>query len=60
MASISLTTPGTTWVILSPDEKFFGTKYFAGDGNSVITPLAPKPGFRAWTDDFSNIITIIK
>jgi len=51
---------GTTWVILSPDEKFFATKYFAGDESSVITPLAPKSGFHAWTDDFSNIITIIK
>jgi len=51
---------GTTWVILSRDEKFFDTKYFAGDYGSVITPLVPTPGFRAWTDDFSNIITIIK
>ena len=47
-------------MILSPDEKFFDTKYFAGDETSIITPLLPKPGFRAWTDDFSNIITIIK
>lgn len=39
---------GATWVILSPDEE------------SVIAPLLPKPGFHAWTDDFSNIITIIK
>jgi SAM-dependent methyltransferase len=51
---------GTTWVILSPDEKFFETKYFAGDETSVITRLAPKPDFHGWTDDFSNIITIIK
>ncbi len=51
---------GTTWVILSPDDKFFDTKYFAGNETSIITPLLPKPGFRAWTDDFSNIITIIK
>ena len=51
---------GTTWVILSSDEKFFDTKYFAGDESSVITRLAPQPGFHAWTDDFSNIITIIK
>ena len=31
---------GTTWAILSPDEKFFDTKYFEGDGSSVIKPLA--------------------
>ena len=47
-------------MILSPDEKFFDTKYFAGDESSMITPLAPQPAFHAWTDDFSNIITIIK
>jgi hypothetical protein len=47
-------------VILSPDEKFFDTKYFAGDESSAITPLTPKPGFHGWTDDFSNIVTIIK
>ena len=51
---------GTTWVVLSADEKFFDTTYFAGDWSSVITPLAPRPGFHGWTDDFSNIITIIK
>ena len=31
-----------------------------GDESSMITPLAPKPGFIAWTGDFSNIITITK
>ncbi len=51
---------GTTWVILSPDEKFFDTTYFQGDGSSIIKPLSPTPGFQGWTDDFSNIITIIK
>jgi SAM-dependent methyltransferase len=51
---------GTTWVILSADEKFFDTAFFQGDGSSIIKPLLPKPGFQGWTDDFSNIITIIK
>jgi SAM-dependent methyltransferase len=51
---------GTTWVILSADEKFFDTSFFQGDGSSIIKPLLPKPGFQGWTDDFSNIITIIK
>jgi len=51
---------GTTWVILSANEKFFDTTYFQGDGSSIIKPLLPKPGFQGWTDDFSNIITIIK
>ncbi len=51
---------GTTWAILSANEKFFDTSYFQGDGSSIIKPLLPKPGFQGWTDDFSNIITIIK
>jgi len=51
---------GTTWAVLSPDEKFFDTTFFAGDSNSVIQTLSPKPGFQGWTDDFSNIISIIK
>ena len=51
---------GTTWVILAANEKFFDTPFFQGDGSSIIKPLLPKPGFQGWTDDFSNIITIIK
>ena len=48
------------WAILSPTEKFFETKSFEGDRNTTIAPLLPKSGFRGWTDDFSNIISIIK
>lgn len=51
---------GTTWVVLSADEKLFETKFFQGDSGSVVTQLMPKPGFPGWTDDFSNIVTIIK
>jgi len=51
---------GTTWTILSPNESFFAGKHFADTSSSFVTPLAPKPGFRAWTDDFSNIITILR
>ncbi len=51
---------GTTWAILAANEKFFDTTFFQGDGSSIIKPLLPKPGFQGWTDDFSNIITIIK
>ena len=51
---------GTTWAILSPNEEFFESKNFAGDSNSIVSPLLPTPGFPAWTDDFSNIISIIK
>ena len=51
---------GTTWVVLSADEKLLGTKFFDGDSNSEIQPLWAKPGFQGWTDDFSNIVSIIK
>jgi len=51
---------GTTWTILSPDDRFFDSKNFAGNPSSLVLPLTPKPGFRAWTDDFSNIMSIIK
>jgi hypothetical protein len=48
------------WAILSSKEKFFDSKFFEDDSNTTIQPLLPKPGFQGWTDDFSNIITIIK
>jgi hypothetical protein len=50
----------TNWVVLSPDAKFFDTKFFEGDSNSVIQPLIAQPGFQGWTDDFNNIVSIIK
>jgi hypothetical protein len=51
---------GTTWVILAAEEGFFDTTFFQGEGSSIIKPLLPQPDFQGWTDDFSNIITIIK
>jgi hypothetical protein len=47
-------------VVLASDEKFFDTKFFEGDSDSVIQPLRARPGFQGWTDDFSNIVSIIK
>ena len=51
---------GTTWTVLSPNEEFFNSKNFEGNSTSIVMPLLPKPGFLAWTDDFSNIIKILK
>ena len=51
---------GTTWVILSAEDSFFKHPNFAADSNSLVNPLVERPGFRTWTDDFSNIISIIK
>ena len=51
---------GTTWTVLSPNDDFFKGQQFASNPTSFVNPLVPKKGFRAWTDDFSNIITILK
>jgi hypothetical protein len=48
---------GSTWTLLSPDAKFFDNANFKATG---VVALKPKPGFRGWTDDFSNLITILR
>jgi hypothetical protein len=47
----------SSWILMSPDPAIFGHKLFHG---SEVSKLQPKPGFRPWTDDFSNIIRILK
>ena len=48
---------GSTWTILSRDPAFFEHKKFQA---TEISPLRKQAGFRMWTDDFSNIIRILK
>ncbi len=48
---------GSTWTLLNRDAKFFDHPRFKSDGTFA---LKPKPGFRAWTDDFTNLITILR
>jgi spermidine synthase len=48
---------GSTWTVLNRDPKFFDHPYFKSGGTFA---LKPKPGFRGWTDDFSNLITILR
>lgn len=48
---------GSTWTLLNRDAKFFDHPRFKSDGTVA---LKPKPGFRAWTDDFTNLITILR
>jgi hypothetical protein len=48
---------GSTWTLLNRDAKFFDHPHFKSEG---IVALKPKPGFRAWTDDFTNLITILR
>jgi spermidine synthase len=47
----------STWVLLAADNSIFGDHAF---GNADITPSKAKPDFRAWTDDYSNIVQILK
>lgn len=47
----------STWTVLHRDAKFFDHPYFQSAGTHR---LKPKPGFRGWTDDFSNLITILR
>jgi hypothetical protein len=58
IAKFSLPWFGGSAAVWSAGLVFF--QLMPGDESSVITSLAPKPGFIAWTGDFSNIITIIK
>jgi spermidine synthase len=46
----------TTWVLISADPDF--TKSAAFNGANTYPPNV-KPGFRAWTDDYSNIVSIL-
>jgi hypothetical protein len=43
-------------VVLARSPRFFDSPSFKGFSKT----LKPKPGFRTWTDDFSNLIQILK
>jgi hypothetical protein len=47
----------STWVLLTSAPQWFDTPAFAG---ADITPTPLKPGFRPWTDDYSNIVQILR
>jgi spermidine synthase len=47
----------STFIVLSHSAEFFKHKFFAGYSNSVALN---GPEFRTWTDDYSNIIQILK
>ncbi len=47
----------STWVLLSPSPGFFDR---AGFHDSSVARLRTKPGFRPWTDDYSNLIQILR
>jgi SAM-dependent methyltransferase len=45
----------STWVLLTASEELFARKAFAGAGK-----VEPKKGFRAWTDEYSNLVRVLK
>jgi hypothetical protein len=46
----------TTWVLIAQDENFFQSPAFSG---ANTYPPVVRAGFRAWTDDYSNIVSIL-
>jgi hypothetical protein len=47
----------STWMILSPQPEFFLQPQFQDES---VHPMKTRRGFRAWTDDYSDIIAISK
>ena len=45
----------STWMILSPRPEFFNHPNFQ---DPSVSPMKGRAGFRAWTDDYSNIVKI--
>jgi spermidine synthase len=45
----------STWMILSPKQGFFNDASFQ---DPSVAPMKATAGFRAWTDDYSNIVRI--
>jgi hypothetical protein len=47
----------STFIVVSHDAAFFKHRFFSGYSGSVAMN---RPEFRTWTDDYSNIIQILK
>jgi hypothetical protein len=46
----------STWVLLAPDASFFDAPSF---NNADMHQAKTPPGFRPWTDDYSNLWQIV-
>jgi hypothetical protein len=46
---------GSTWMVLSRDPHFLSHPNFQ---DPSVRPMRIEPGFRVWTDDYSNIVRI--
>jgi hypothetical protein len=47
---------GTTWVLLARDNRWFDRPAFQGAGR----PVQVNPWLKPWTDDYSNILKLLK
>jgi SAM-dependent methyltransferase len=47
----------STWILMSPSPKIFEHANFR---YPIVESLNAQPGFRPWTDDYSNIIQILR
>jgi SAM-dependent methyltransferase len=49
---------GTTsdWVVLTRERAFLGRPAIA----EITEPVAPDPGFRSWTDDYSSLLPVLR
>jgi hypothetical protein len=45
------------WVLVASDRTPFTDSLFQASG---IIPAKPRPGLRPWTDDYSNLLQILK
>lgn len=48
---------GSTWILLSASPSWFEEPSFRG---ATIRPATDFPGFRPWTDDYSNLAQLLK
>lgn len=44
------------WVLLSSDPAFFDLPLI----KDVTSPIKPRPAWRLWTDDFNNLVQVLK
>ncbi|HZU27168.1 MAG TPA: fused MFS/spermidine synthase [Bryobacteraceae bacterium] len=47
----------STWVLVTSDESWFSTQQFS---DATMSPTQLQPGLRPWTDDYSNIVQILR
>ena len=44
------------WILVADDEKALGAPQIS----EVSVPVEPRPGLKLWTDDFNNIVQVLK